>query len=302
MTILEVIEMKPRKSAGVIVLLGAMLSIAVITTTGTKSSGFGAGTLIRAKFRSRLNDPTAPDDRIRSDGLFAQYTQFSSPPQTCGNVDYVDKADTCTNLATPNAAQASGSTQLTGSLYFLRTIPLCCATSTNGWEQYVVQPSRWLVLDFSNPAAGFACPAIQIQGVLMKIDQQIQYDASHTNWGSLPPPTPPPATASGCVNNVDVRFQADQALNPNATSTSLNLVIDQPELQVSRTGGARIYWDGLYGLHFEQPVQIKRDPASGAVTLTTDGSSSDLADLLDANNNPVGTYHMPFSVTLNPAK
>jgi len=28
----------------------------------------------------------------------------------------------------------------------------------------------------------------------------------------------------------------------------------------------------------------------------------DLADLLDANNNLVGTYHMPFSVTLTPVQ
>lgn len=93
------------------------------------------------------------------------------------------------------------------------------------------------------------------------------------------------------MNNVDVSFQADQALNGSTTSASLTIRIDEPELQVSRTG-ARIYWDALYSLYFEQPVQIKRDPKTGAVTLTTDGSSSDLADLFDANNNPVGKHHM----------
>lgn len=295
MTILEVIEMKPYKLSGVIV-IAALLCIGVLAAIGNKPTAGGSqGTLIRAKFGN------APNDKIQSD------LQFSP----CGS-DYVDKSDPCTGIVDatgaviPNAQQASLSEDLTASLYFLRTIPGCCATSTTGWEQYVVQPSRWLVLDFSGIVSGRPCGTTSGD---LDIDTEVKaiVDAitnSSKNWAFYHLPTPvPPTPVLGCGDNVDVRFIADQAANPNATSTSLTLVIDRPELQVSRTGGARIYWDALYTLHFQQPLQItNRDATTGALTLTTTGSSSDLADLLDANNNPVGTYHMPVSVILTPAK
>jgi len=274
-----------KKVSSVLASLVVLLCIAAVAPAGKNPGGSGAGTLIGARFST--------DTRISSDGNFVNLC----PPV---DAEYVDNTATCTNMATPNAEQASISRLATGSLYFLRTIPVCCdsatSPSTSDWEYYAVHPSRWLVLDFSGFVSPSTCPS-------PSIDTQIAINVAGITWSPLPTPTPPTG-AGGCVSPVVVRFSASQAFSPGATSTSLTILIDHPELQFSRTGApARIYWDGLYSLHFQQPVQItNRNATTGALTLTTTGSSSDLADLLDANNSLVGTYHMPFSVRLTPVQ
>jgi hypothetical protein len=221
----------------------------------------------------------------------------------------VDFTDPCTGrvdsagAVIPNPEQATNSLTLSDR-YWLRTIPACCVPGVNpedsAWEPYVAEPSRWLVLDFSDRVDGSPCP---------NIDQEISAAVGNTDWSSLtaadgsplPTPVPPALNPDACVDNLVVRFPADHAFLGDGTA-SLEILIDEPQALSTRTKGKkswRIQWNARYSLLYRRPLQALEDSISGDVLLQTgDCGDCDVADLLDANGDVRGTYHMPFSVTL----
>ena len=268
--------------------LFAVLEKGTLSTSGT-------GTLVRARFATITSTFTP---RIRSDGNYADFG-------LCGVVDdlvdYVDKADPCTNLVTPNAVQASQSQLLTGNLYWLRTLPQCCGSSTEDWEAYVFSPSRWLVLDFSQPEPDSSCPGI---------DTLVAQHVSDTDWASFgkPTPQPPPAdevtTDGRCVDNVAVRFRGSKFL---ATGGGASLMIDIDTPTVGAVGrkralGFSFAWNPFYRLVFRGPLLTTTN--AGVTTVQTAAGDAELADLFqfDAQGNQVfvGTYRMPFLLELKP--
>jgi len=284
--------------------------IEVTNTSGRRGKGIelfsvqekGSGTIVEGSgslmWGVFTNSPVN-GQRIRSD----------SQATPCG-YDYVDSADPCTGsvdptgAVIPNAEQASISHSL-GTDYRLRTVPACCVptidSADSDWEPYIASPSRWLVLDFSDPVGASPC---------LGIDTSVAAKAAGTDWEEfgLPTAQPPPAdedTADGrCVDNVAVRFIAEGALSGNGTA-SLRIHIDEP--QVSGTGTKknpswRLQWNAIYTLRFQQPLLATTD-AFGNLILQTGGCGDcDLADLMEGEQTKrgrvVGTYHVPFSLRL----
>jgi len=267
-----------------VVALSLVVAIAMVPLFAAKPSTGGSGSLVRAEFRN------AADDGLRSNG----------PYDPCG-FGYVDKEDPC---AATQAEQASQSQELTGSQYWLRTVPACCIPPVNsgglGWESYVASPSRWLVLDFSQPEPGSSCP---------NIDSGVAQRAADTDWGlyGLPTAVPPPpdVTAGRCVDNVSVRFRGAQFLSGGGASPSLTIDIDEPQLlgttpdRKGRTS-PKIQWNAVYKLVFRGPLM--GTTSAGVTTVQTTGGNSELADLFDAQDNYVGTYRMRFLLDLTPAQ
>ncbi|HXE74779.1 MAG TPA: hypothetical protein VNN18_03945 [Candidatus Xenobia bacterium] len=249
-------------------------------------------TLVRADFADTSGQ------RIRSDGQ-------ATP---CG-YDYVDFSDPCTGSVDstgeviPNAEQATDSLTLSDR-YWLRMVPGCCVPSVNSekaeWEQYVAEPSRWLVLDFSDRVGGSSC---------LNIDQEIADAVGDTDWSALttadgsplPTPVPPVPNSDPCVDHLIVRFPADHAFLGDGTA-SLEILVDEPRAVTSRVKGRKssgLQWNARYSLLFRQLLEAVVNPISGDTILQTGGCSDcDLADLLNPNGTVIGTYHMPFSVTL----
>ena len=222
--------------------------------------------IVRASFAAANanNVPYA----LRSDGLY----------QPCG-WDYVDKTDTCTGLGLPNDVQADASNMLTGDTSWLRTVVQCCSGDAI-WDNWVYTPTRWIVLDFTNSGGG--CP---------NLDQTIANHASANGSAAHPP-----LNADPCVDFVEIRFKADRVFSKNTKSTSVSLNIDEPQLQVLTGGGTRTQWNTIYFLQYEKAVSVIHN-LDGTVTLTTGSKAT--AQLLDANTNAVlGTYNMPFSITM----
>ena len=293
--------------ANITVVDGAPISkfdIEVVNTSGRRGKGIELFAVVE---KGSLNNSTqqlvrarfnTSGQRIRSDGQ-------ATP---CG-YDYVHFSDPCTGLVDstggviPNPQQATDSLTLSDR-YWLRTQPDCCIPVVNeahvGWESYVAEPSRWLVLDFSEPVGGSSC---------RNIDQEIADAVGDTDWSSLtaadgsplPTPVPPAPNPDACVDNLSVRFPADHAFLGDGTA-SLEILIDEPQAVSLRVKGKkswRLQWNARYSLLFRQPLQAVVDPISGDTTLQTGGCGDcDLADLLDVNGSVRGTYHMPFSVTL----
>lgn len=238
--------------------------------------------------------------RIRSD---AQVTPCS--------YDYVDFTDPCTGsvdpvtgAVIPNAEQATVSKTM-NAIYSLRMVPGCCVPSVNAekteWEPYVVAPGRWLVLDFSEPVGNSPC---------LGIDSLVAQNAATTPWEDLglPTPQPPPAdedTTNGrCVDNVIVRFKADHALAGDGTAT-LEILIDEPQALSTKIKGKkswRLQWNAVYSLVFRQPLLATQDGFGNTFLELGGCGECNVADLLDADGNVKGSYHMDFRLTLRRAQ
>lgn len=206
--------MKCRKYLVRSVIFLLVVTAGIVSATGAKSA---QSSNVRAKFRNLVGDA------IKS---YGQFVLLAESTQTCGDADYVDKTDACTST---NAAKASGSSISVGVLSVLRPIPECCTNQSSPdlpWGPFALNPSRYLVFDFSN---GSGC---------LNIGQRVYDDAATNGSGATPP-----LNTAQCVDFLEVRFHADQAFSKDATSTSVSLVIDEPQrilgqrCLVQRTGG-----------------------------------------------------------------
>ncbi len=224
-----------------------------------------APSIARAKF-APANGSNVPY-ALRSDGNFTNLCSFW---------DYVDKSDTCTGLAVPNDEQAVMSTMLTGNTYWFRPIPKCCSGDPV-WDRWTYSPTRWVVLDFTN--SGGAC---------LNIDRTIADHASTNGSGANPPLNP-----AACVDFVEVRIKADRVFSKTTKFTSFSVQIDEPQFT------DRLIWNVVYTLEYVNRVPVTHN-ANGTVTLATGNSAP--AQLLGPNNEVLGTYNMPFSMTLQQVK
>ena len=272
----------------------------------------GKGTELFAVLAKGSSTNTGPQSPVRA--LFANTAglRIRSDGQTtpCG-YDYVHFTDPCTGLVdstgtvVPNPEQATASTG--GGQLWLRMVPGCCIPAVNEakveWESYVAAPSRWLVLDFSSRVNGSPC---------LDIDREIADAVGTTNWSALttadgsplPTPVPPAPNPDRCVDHVNVRFQAGHAFTGDGT-TGLNIQIDEPQAVSTRVKGkksSKLQWNARYSLVFLLPLLATPD-ASGNIILQPGGCGDcDLAELREADGTVIGTYHMPFSLTLRPAE
>ena len=278
-----------RFTASLIALLAmALLALAIGMVPLFAAKPSPSSPLVRAKFRNA-------DDGLQSDGKSA-----------CG-FDYVDRSDNCAGTGgLPSAPQASQSQERIGNSLWLRTVPACCASTLSGWEEYVVKPSRWLVLDFSQPELrpdGTISPCPNIDRLVAdRVPPVAEWDA----YG-LPTPQPPPVDETdGCVDNVSVRFRGAQFLSGGGASPSLTIDIDEPQLTGTEpkrnktSPSPTIVWNALYRLVFRGPLTVTTN--AGVTTVQTNGGDSELADLFDAQDAYVGTYRMPFLLDLTPAQ
>lgn len=294
--------------ANITVADGASLSkfdIEVVNTSGRRGKGIELFSVVE---KGSLNNATQTLVRALFANTGGQRIQSDGQASPCG-YDYVDSSDPCTGSVDstgeviPNAEQATDSLTLSDR-YWLRMVPGCCVPSPNAekseWEPYVTEPSRWLVLDFSDRVGGSSC---------RNIDQEIADAVGDTDWSgfttadgsALPTSVPPTPNPDPCVDHLVVRFPVDHAFLGDGTA-SLEILIDEPQAVSLRTKGKkswRLQWNARYSLLFRQPLQALEDPISGDITVQTGGCGDcDLADLLNPNGNVIGTYHMPFSVTL----
>jgi len=286
---IEVVNTSGRRGKGI--------ELFSVVEKGKLSTG-GSGSLVRSEFRNN------GDDGLRSDGQHFP----------CG-FDYVDKSDPC---AATMEEQASLSQESTGSLYWLRTVPACCIPPVNsgglGWEAYVASPSRWLVLDFSQPelrADGTASPCPNIDSLVAQRVSDVTGAVKNWEYYGLPTPVPPPAdedttsTFGRCVDNVSVRFRGARFLSGGGAGPSLTIDIDEPQLVGTTpnrkgTSSPGIQWNTVYRLVFRGPLM--GTTSAGVTTVQTTGGESELADLFDAQDNYVGTYRMRFLLEMRPAQ
>ena len=246
-------------------IIAMVLTMALVATTVWAAKPVTVPGLARVRFASlNGNVPYA----LRSDGNFTNL---------CTSWDYVDKGDTCTGLSVPNDAQAVGSTMLTASTYYFRPIPKCCSGDPV-WDRWVYSPTRWVVLDFTN--SGGPCP---------NIDQTIFDHASASGAGA-----DPPLNTDACVDYVEVRIKADRVFSKTTKFTSFSVMIDEPQFS------DRLQWNAIYTLEYVNQVPVTHN-ADGTVTLTATGGSAQ-AKLLGPNTEDLGTYDMPFSMTLQQVK
>ena len=237
-----------------ITLLAAVaISIAIPATAQAQT--------VRAQFQDLLTD------RVRSDGNF-------SP---CG-VDYVDQTATC--LPSTANDRNSSSNKLSAIEYYLRTVEWCCDTDPSG---PVNNPSRWLVLDFSEGISGMVCPEL---------------DTALSAYPGRSPNAVLPLNSAPCTSNVAVRLFADQAFHKRAQETPVRISIDGPDLVTSRQGVSRTQWNTKFWLNLV--MSIIRNSDGSVVTLTNTGTDDDRTAVLTnaAGTTVIGTYEMPFTVTL----
>lgn len=294
--------------ANITVAEGATISkfdVEVQNTSGRRGKGIELFSVVE---KGSLSNATQALVQARFANTGGQRIQSDGQASPCG-YDYVDFSDPCTGSVDstgeviPNAEQATDSLTLSDR-YWLRMVPGCCVPSANSekteWEPYVAEPSRWLVLDFSDRVGGSPC---------LNIDQEIADAVGDTDWSALttadgsilPTPAPPVPNPDPCVDHLIVRFPADHAFLGDG-SASLEILIDEPRAASSRVKGKKswgLQWNARYSLLFRQPLEAVVNPISGDTTLQTGGCSDcDLADLLNSNGSVIGTYHMPFSLTL----
>jgi hypothetical protein len=208
--------------------------------------------------RADFRDATS--DQVRSDATDTFY-------RPCG-FDYVDKNDSCTNDL--SAKNSISRTEFPLDYWFFRTVRDCCAV-----------PTRWLVLDFS-VGIGSGCP-----------DLDSQY-ANYPGYGQTP--SQPPAI-TGCVDNLEVRFSADNVFNSRAMATPVRMLIDAPDLTKSGNLQGNVKWR----LDFVNPLTIMRNP-DGTTTIETVEATAELWTIgrNGRKDTKLGTYSMPFAVTLKP--
>lgn len=183
----------------------------------------------------------------------------------CG-FDYVDKNDSCeTDLAAKNSISRVGVPQ--GDLFF-RTVRDCCTV-----------PTRWLVLDFS---AGTGC---------------LDLDSQYVNYAGYAQAAAQPPAAAGCVDNLEVRLFADKVFNSRATATPVRILIDAPD--INRSGV--LQWNLAWEVDFVNPLRITRNP-DGTITIETVDAAAELWAIGQngKKTTKLGTYSMPFALTLKP--
>lgn len=241
---------------------GKGIELFAVTAKGTPSTS--SQNLARADYRDSLGD------RILSDGR-------AFP---CG-FDYVGKNDQCTDVL----ADKASASEIISTTYFLRTLATCCDnTSDPAINSLVRNPTRWLVLDFSQVISG-TCP---------NLDQVI------TNSNQTP--ATPPLNPNQCIDFLEVRFFADKAFQSGAAFTSVSLIIDAPDLIVRHNQQPYTQWNAKYCVNFVNPLTITPDPADpNSETLTTIPGLEQV-ELRTFNSTKgncdtlLGTYWMPFQV------
>jgi hypothetical protein len=199
-------------------------------------------------------------DRLRSDGVVL--------PGSCLGYDYADANDPC-------QPGYHGSSQIMASNdYFLRTL---ATQDTN--------PNRWMVLDFSQTLNGSLCPGLDTQ--------LLAYPGR--NPAAFSPQNPDP-----CVDFLEVRLFVTDPFGAGAQFTSVNLIIDGPDL--TRTGTNQ--WDNKYQLNFVNPLSLVPDPVDPNTVTVTTVTGQEQAELWTTNQKTgkqgtlLGRYTMPFQVKL----
>lgn len=233
----------------------------------TKTSKIDYGPT-RVFFRDRGVVGSAPGsdvDRIQSDGVWL------SPPCTGQYADVDDPCQPGDGVVVMGEA---------GGGLFLRTLHL---QNPN--------PTRYLVLDFSEPLGDSVC---------------LNVDVQFSDYPGRSPEATSPVNPAACVDFVEVRFSADSAFKAGAQYTMVGMALDAPDLKQGRGKQPdTTQWNAKYYLNFVNPLTITfPDPADpGTVVLTTiDGLEQ--AELWTVNpknggnGELLGTYRMPFSVTL----
>ena len=142
-------------------------------------------------------------------------------------------------------------------------------------------PSRWLVLDFSGGTS--ACPGL---------------DTALAAYVGRSPNAAVLLNTDPCIDHVAARIFVDNAFHPTMTETAAHIIIDGADLVVSKQGVARTQYNEKYRLTFTGGLTIIRN-ANGSVTLTNAGAGDDsTAELRTASGTLIGTFAMPFTVTL----
>lgn len=183
----------------------------------------------------------------------------------CG-FDYVDKNDPCES--DPSAKNSISRTSAPQHDLFFRTVRDCCTV-----------PTRWLVLDFTD---GTGC---------------FDLDSQYVNYAGFARTVGQPPAVTGCVDNLEVRLFADKVFNARATATAVRILIDVPDL--NRFGN--LQWNVAWELEFVNPLTITRNP-DGTTTIATRDAIAELWSIGQSGkkDTKLGTYSMPFSLTLKP--
>jgi hypothetical protein len=182
------------------------------------------------------------------------------------SVDYVDTTDTCTPATAGDRDTLSQ--ELSRGTYFLRTI-----------SSHTDTPTRWLVLNFSVPEPGSSCPNL---------------DVLLSNYPGRSPTAHSPVDPNPCIDLVEVRLYIYKAFDSRVQSGEVEIIIDGPDSVKLPKGTARTQWNEKYRLEFVQPAKFTRSADGKTVTVTTIDHTAELRQ----GDTLVGTYQMPFQVTL----
>jgi hypothetical protein len=224
-----------------------------------KGSGLPSEALARATFRDFAVD------RIQSDGVVL--------PFSC-SVDYADFDDPC------YPGHPGVSRILNTGDYFLRTL-----------HNHVPNPTRWLVLDFSEGLEGSHC---------LNLDLQLANDPER-NPDAFVPVDPDP-----CMDFLEVRFSAGGVFATSAQYSEVSLVIDKPVWLQGRGKNKESYnqWNGQWYLNLVNPLTITRDPSDPNTVILTTMDGLEQAELWTIHEKTgkhetlLGTYRMPFEITI----
>ncbi len=220
------------------------------------AKGQPSGFLARADFRDLSTD------RIRSDGV--------ALPSACEGADYADVDDPCGPGDDASASNVYGT-----GLYFLRTL-----------MPYDSNPTRWAVLDFSQPLSGSSCPGL---------------DSILKAYQGRDPAAFSPEDPDPCIDLLEVRLFADKAYAPGAAFTPVGILIDAPDL-VRSGSGTQTRWNSKYTLGFVNPLTIT-PPGGATITLDTIAGLEQaqlwtLSPKTGKKETLIGTYKMPFQLTI----
>ena len=234
---------------------GKGIELFSVTTSG---SGQPSEAPARSNFRA---DSTV---RVRSDGNLLD--------PSCGDNDYADVTDPNPLC---NGHRMYSSVGRTGELrgrYFLRTeFPLD------------PNPTRWLVLDFSQRVGTSSCPGLD---TILKA-----YPGRYAT--AFSPENPDP-----CIDLVEIALFTEDAFPPGTLTTAVKIRIDGPDL-VGHGRQQRNQWNGKYWLRFTRPLSIARYLDTNKITLTTvDTHEATLWKITQSGDQFMGTYAMPFQVTI----
>jgi hypothetical protein len=224
-----------------------------------KGSGLPNEALARATFRDFAVD------RIQSDGVLL--------PFSC-SAEYVDFDDAC------HPGHSGVSRILNTGSYFLRTL-----------HNHAPNPTRWLVLDFTEGLDGSDC---------LNLDVQVANDPDRNPDAFVPVNDDP------CIDFVEVRFSAGGVFTPGAEYSTVGIVIDKPVWIQGRGKNKEGHnqWNGRWYLNPVNPLSITRDPADPNTAILTTMDGLEQVELWTVNEKNgkhetlLGTYRMPFEVTI----